>query len=177
MLQNDKIRVLIPEDEIFRRIKTLAGELNKFYRDDEVLMVCILKGAFIFMADLIRELRFPVTTDFMVVSSYGNSTETSGEIRIIKDLQTRISGRKILVVEDIIDTGLTLDYLLRYLKSREPSDIRVCTFLNKPSARRVPISIDFCAFEIGNEFVIGYGLDYAQNYRQLPFVGVLTESV
>jgi len=170
-----KIKTLIDKESISKRIRELANDINSYYKDEEVLVVCILKGAFMFLSDLVRELDIDIEIDFMIISSYGNNTKSSGEIRIIKDLQKSIKNKNILIVEDIVDTGYTLDHLLKYLHSREPKDIRICTFLNKKCRRAVNIDIDFSAFEIGDEFVIGYGLDYAQRYRQLPFLGVLID--
>ncbi|MDD2715148.1 MAG: hypoxanthine phosphoribosyltransferase [Candidatus Wallbacteria bacterium] len=175
MFQPDSIKVRISKEEISQRIKALASEINAYYGDQEILMVCILKGAFMFLADLIRELSMPLTVDFMVVSSYGDETETSGEVRVLKDLQKSIKNQHVLIVEDIVDTGLTLNHILKFLGTREPAELKVCTFLNKPVARKVDIRPDFWAFEVGQEFVVGYGLDYAQHYRQLPFIGVMTE--
>lgn len=167
------IHILISEGKIRNRIKELALEINKDYNNKKVLIIGILKGCFMFLADLVRELKCELTIDFMIVSSYGDEMVTSGEIRIIKDLQESIYKRHILIVEDIVDTGLTLSHIVDYLKSRKPASIRICTLLDKKEMRIKDVKIDYVGFEIGNEFVIGYGLDYAQRFRELPYIGVL----
>ncbi|MDD5090253.1 MAG: hypoxanthine phosphoribosyltransferase [Candidatus Wallbacteria bacterium] len=176
MIPEGNIEILIDEKTIASRVDEVADQINRHYGTSEVLLVCILKGAFIFAADLIRRITSPCTIDFMIVSSYGDEIETSGEIRIVKDLQKSIFRKKILIVEDIVDTGLTLDHLIKYLDSRGPDEIRICTLLNKKDARRVEVPVDFCAFEVGNDFVIGYGLDYSQYFRNLPYVGKMVSS-
>jgi hypoxanthine phosphoribosyltransferase len=173
MLADDIAQVLISEEQIKERTRQLARQLDDDYRGKDLLMICVLKGGVMFLADLMRALSIPHAIDFMATSSYGSTTESSGVVRILKDLDGPIEGRHVLVVEDIIDTGLTLHYLLRILQQRKPASIRVCTLLNKQSRRKIDVPIDYTGFDIPNAFVIGYGLDYAQLYRNLPFVGVL----
>jgi hypoxanthine phosphoribosyltransferase len=165
--------VLIEEDRLQSRIRELGAELSVDYAGRELLLVGVLKGAVFFMADLMRSLTVPCEIDFMAISSYGASTDSSGVVRILKDLDINIEGRHVLVVEDIIDSGLTLSYLLRNLESREPASLEICALLTKPSRREIDIPVRYVGFEIPNRFVIGYGLDYAERYRNLPYVGVL----
>ncbi|MGI5915523.1 MAG: hypoxanthine phosphoribosyltransferase [Anaerolineae bacterium] len=176
MLQ-DVEKVLISEEALQARILELAEQISNDYVGLNPLLICVLKGGYVFLADLTRALSIPHSVDFMAVSSYGNGTESSGVVRILKDLDTDASGRHMLIVEDIIDTGHTLTYLLENLRVRGPASLRICTLLSKPSRREVDLKIDYVGFEIPNEFVIGYGLDYAENYRNLPFVGVLKPEI
>lgn len=165
-------RMLIPTDEIQRRVEELGTELAEHYGNRTPLLVGVLNGAVIFMADLVRCMPVPIDFEFMAVSSYGMSTETSGVVRILKDLSTDIAGREVLIVEDIIDSGLTVQYLRRMLQERAPADIKVVTMLRKQKPEALDLSIDFVGFEIPDEFVVGYGLDMAGKYRNLPYVGV-----
>jgi hypoxanthine phosphoribosyltransferase len=165
--------VLIEEDELQARIAELGRELSADYAGRDLLLVGVLKGAVFFMADLMRRLTVPCEVDFMAISSYGAATDSSGVVRILKDLDLSIEGRNVLVVEDIIDSGLTLSYLTRTLEAREPASLEVCTLLTKPERREVDVPVRYVGFEIPNKFVIGYGLDFAERYRNLPFVGVL----
>jgi hypoxanthine phosphoribosyltransferase len=165
--------VLIGEDDLQARIRELGAELSADYAGREVLLVGVLKGAVFFMADLMRSLTIPCEIDFMAISSYGASTDSSGVVRILKDLDINIEGRHVLVVEDIVDSGLTLSYLVRNLESREPASLEVCALLTKPSRREIDVPVRYIGFEIPNKFVIGYGLDFAERYRNLPYVGVL----
>lgn len=176
-MMQDVATVLISEEALHRRIAELGEQISCDYAGKNPLLVCVLKGGFVFLADLTRALSIPHCVDFMAVSSYGNATESSGVVRILKDLDSDITGRHMLIVEDIIDTGQTLAYLLENLRVRGPASLRICTLLSKPSRRQVPLDIDYVGFEIANEFVIGYGLDYAENYRNLPFVGVLKPEI
>jgi hypoxanthine phosphoribosyltransferase len=176
MLQ-DVEQVLISEEALQRRIAELGAQVSADYAERNPLLICVLKGGYMFLADLTRALTIRHGIDFMAVSSYGNATESSGAVRILKDLDRDITGRHILLVEDIIDTGSTIAYLLENLRVRQPESIRICTLLSKPSRRIVPLEIDYVGFEIPNEFVIGYGLDYAENYRNLRFIGVLKKEV
>ena len=168
-------KVLISEAQIKERIKALGEEITNFYKDkdEELIVVCLLKGSVIFFADLCREIKLPLKMDFMTVSSYGNQKETSRELKIVKDLEEKIMGKNVLIVEDIIDSGLTLNKILEILKAREPKNLKLATFLNKPSRREVNVKIDYNGYDIPDEFVVGYGLDYAQNYRNLSYVGIL----
>jgi hypoxanthine phosphoribosyltransferase len=170
-------RVMISEDEIQEKVRELARELDDVYRDDPPLMVGVLTGAVAFMTDLMRAMSVPVTLDFMAVSSYGASTQSSGVVRILKDLNEDVEGRRLLVVEDIVDSGLTLQYLLDVLRRRNPTDIRVVALLRKEKESAAEVQVDRVGFSIPDEFVVGYGLDYAGRYRNLPYVAVLDERV
>ncbi len=165
--------ILIEEDRLQARIRELGRELSADYEGRELLLVGVLKGAVFFMADLMRSLSVPCEIDFMAISSYGASTGSSGVVRILKDLDINIENRHVLVVEDIIDSGLTLSYLLRNLESRKPASLEICALLTKPSRREIDVRVRYVGFEIPNKFVIGYGLDFAERYRNLPYVGVL----
>jgi hypoxanthine phosphoribosyltransferase len=177
-LQDDVERVLIPEEKLQERIAELGEALNEMYDDeDRPLLVCVLKGAFMFLADLTRHMKMRHEVDFMETSSYGARTESSGVVRILLDLERNIEDRHVLIVEDIVDSGRTLTYVMRNLETRDPASVRVCTLLNKPSRRVVDVPIDFAGFEVPDEFVIGYGLDFAEEYRNLPFIGVLKKEV
>ena len=170
-------KVLITEEQIKTRTKELAAELDERFKGDVPIMVGVLNGAVMFMVDLAREMSIPVTIDFMAVSSYGNSTKSSGVVRIIKDLDDPLDGQRLLVVEDIVDSGLTLQYLLDHLGRRNPADITVVSLLKKNKPEAVQVQTDLVGFEIPDEFVVGYGLDYAEKYRNLPYVGVLDPSI
>lgn len=169
--------VLVNEEEIENKIKEIAEALNAYYKDEEVIAVCILKGSVPFYWDLIKKLSFPVKFDFMCVSSYGSGTVSTGEIKILKDLVVDIEGKNVLVVEDILDSGNTLYSLKEILNKRRPKDVKICTLLDKPERRTKEIQADFLGFAIEDKFVVGYGLDYDEKYRQLPYIGVLKESV
>jgi hypoxanthine phosphoribosyltransferase len=173
----DLEKVLISNDEIKVRLAELARSIEADYAGEEVLLVGVLNGALIVMADLIRELHIDTEMDWMAISSYGAGTKSSGVVRILKDLGADIQNRHVLVVEDIIDSGLTLSWLLSNLRSREPASLEVCTLLRKPDAAKVAIPVRYVGFDIPNEFVVGYGLDYAQRYRGLPFIGTLASHV
>ena len=166
-------KVLIDEHRLQERIRELGRELSQDYAGRELLLVGVLKGAVFFMADLMRNLSVPCEIDFMAISSYGASTDSSGVVRILKDLDINIEGRHVLVVEDIIDSGLTLSYLMRNLQARKPASLEICALLTKPERRETDVPVRYIGFEIPNRFVIGYGLDYAERYRNLPYVGVL----
>ena len=165
--------VLIDEVTLQARIAEMGEEISAFYDRRDPLLVGVLKGAVFFMADLMRHLTVPCEVDFMAISSYGAATDSSGVVRILKDLDINIEGRHVLVVEDIIDSGLTLSYLMRNLESREPASLEVCALLTKPDRREIDVPVRYIGFEIPNRFVIGYGLDFAERYRNLPYVGVL----
>lgn len=176
-MMKDVERILISEADLAARIKELGRRISLDYAGKEILMVGVLRGAVIFMADLARAIDVPVAIDFMAVSSYGAGVSSSGVVRILKDLDESVEGKHLLVVEDIIDTGLTLTYLLENLRSRKPASIKLCTLLNKPDRRKTEVPIDYNGFTIPDHFVIGYGLDYAEKYRNLPFIGILKPSV
>jgi len=174
---NDVESVLLSEEKLATRIAEIGAEITNDYAGKEILMIGVLRGAVIFMADLARSIKVPVAIDFMAVSSYGAGTTSSGVVRILKDLDENVEGKHLLVVEDIIDSGLTLNYLLDNLKSRKPASIKLCTLLNKPERRKVDVKIDYNGFNVPDYFVIGYGLDYAEKYRNLPFIGILKPEI
>jgi hypoxanthine phosphoribosyltransferase len=165
--------ILVEADELQRRVRELGAEISRDYAGRDLLMIGVLKGAVLFMADLMRELTVPCEVDFMAVSSYGSATDSSGVVRILKDLESSIEDRDVLLVEDIIDSGLTLHYLLRNLRARNPASLEVCALLTKPERRRVDLPVRYVGFEIPNRFAIGYGLDHAQRHRNLPYVAAL----
>ncbi len=166
------MNVLISADDIQQRVRTLAEEIRRDHPDG-VHLVCVLKGAFMFLADLARELRGDATLDFMAVSSYGTGTSSSGQVQILKDLDTRIEGRDVVIVEDIVDTGLTLTYLQNILRARSPRTLRTACLLSKPSRRTVDVKVEYVGFTIEDKFVVGYGLDHAEKYRNLPYIAVI----
>ena len=172
-MQDDVAKILITEEELQERIAELGKRISQDYEGKRPILVCILKGGILFLSDLIRHIAVPHEIDFMAISSYGASTESSGVVRILKDLDANIAGRHVLIVEDIIDTGHTLDYILRNLRTREPASLRICTLLSKPARRELDVPLEYIGFEIPNEFVIGYGLDFAEIYRNLRYIGVL----
>ncbi len=177
-LRDDVAKILISEQELQTRIAELGQAINTTYTDDDKpLLVCVLKGAFMFLADLVRHLEMRHEVDFMEISSYGSGTTSSGVVRILLDLEQNIEERHVLIVEDIIDSGHTLDYVVRNLRTRQPASLRICTLLSKPSRREVDIPVDWVGFEVPDEFVAGYGLDFDEMYRNLPFIGVLKEQV
>ena len=170
---SEKISVLIPEEEIRKRIAEVGAQLSRDYEGEEVLMICILRGGVFFACELAKHLTVPVSMDFMCVSSYGSGTVSSGRVNIIKDLDENIEGKHVLIAEDIVDSGNTLSTLIKILQVRKPASIRLCTLLDKPERRVVDIKADYSCFEIPDKFVVGYGLDYNQHYRNLPYVGVV----
>lgn len=169
----EKVEVLISEEEISKRIFEIAGRINADYKGKDLILICVLKGGVMFMCDLAKRLDLSVRLDFMSVSSYGAETTSSGVVKIIKDLDDSIAGKDVLVVEDIIDSGNTLSYLLDILEKRGPKSIKLCTLLDKPSRREKDVTVDYVCFEIEDKFVVGYGLDYDQRYRNLPYIGVM----
>lgn len=169
------LRTLISTDEIKSRIKELARMISNDYKETTLHLICVLKGGVMFMCDLSKEIEGPVTMDFMAVSSYGNETVSSGIVKIVKDLDESIEGKDVLIVEDIIDSGRTLSYLVQILKERKPKSIEICTILDKPDRRVVDVDVKYVGFEIPDEFVVGYGLDFEQKYRNLPYVAVVEE--
>ncbi|MFZ5823148.1 MAG: hypoxanthine phosphoribosyltransferase [Bacillota bacterium] len=166
---------LLSTEQIQERVREMGAEIDRDYAGQEVLVVGILKGAFVFCADLLRTLSVPTQVDFMAVSSYGNATESSGVIRILKDLDASVEGRHVLLVEDIVDSGLTLKYLKEYLAHQNPASLRVAVLLDKPSRRKTEVSVDYIGFAIPDEFIVGYGIDYAERYRHLPYIGIIGE--
>jgi hypoxanthine phosphoribosyltransferase len=176
-MTDDIAKVLISEEMLEQRISELGQEVSCEYRGKELLLLCILKGGVAFLVDLMRAITIPHEIDFMAISSYGSNTKSSGVVRILKDLETTIAGKHVLIVEDIIDTGRTLAYIIANLGTRGPASVRICALLNKPSRREIDAVVDFVGFEVPNEFVVGYGLDYAERYRNLSFIGVLKPEV
>lgn len=173
MLDNDIARILITEEELRRRTRELGQQISRDYQGKDLHLICVLKGGVTFLVDLMREICVPHSIDFMATSSYGDATETSGVVRILKDLDIPIAGRNVLIVDDIIDSGLTIAYLRRILLERQPASLRICTLLNKKERRVVDVPLDYIGFDIPNEFVVGYGMDFRELYRNLRFVGVL----
>ena len=177
MLEQDIERVLFTEEELKDRVAEIAARIDKDYAGKEPMLISVLRGSFIFMADLARAITLPCTVDFMAVSSYGSGTTSSGQVKITKDLSESIEGRDIIVVEDILDSGNTLSYLFQLLQARHPASVRLCTLLDKPSRRTKPITADYTGFTVDDLFVVGYGLDYAEKYRNLPYIGILKPRV
>lgn len=161
--------------QIAHKVKELGEQISRDYAGEEILVVGILKGAFVFCADLVRSITVPAEIDFMAVSSYGKSTESSGVIKILKDLDASVQGRHVLLVEDIVDSGLTLRYLREYLEHQQPASLKVCALLDKPSRRKTEVKVDYRGFEIPDEFIVGYGIDWAERYRNLPYIGMIGE--
>jgi hypoxanthine phosphoribosyltransferase len=176
-LHNDIQSVLFSEEQIQSKIKELGAALTQELRDKNTLVICVLKGAFIFMADLVKHIEIPLEIDFMAVSSYGHTTKSSGEVKILKDLDISVDGRNILIVEDIIDSGLTLSYLIDVLERRNALSITVVALFDKPERRTIDLQPDYRGYYIPDEFIVGYGLDYAEKYRNLPYVGILKKEV
>ena len=171
---SEQIRVLLSEEELDRKIAELGERISKDYEGESVHLICILKGSIFFTCELAKRITVPVTIDFMCVSSYGSGTVSSGRVKIIKDLDEPIKGKDVLVIEDIVDSGRTLSYLMEMLKDRGPASLKLCTLLDKPDRRVIDVPVDYTGFEIPDEFVVGYGLDYDQRYRNLPYIGVIS---
>ena len=176
-MHKDVKEILFSEEQLKERVAQIAAQIDRDYAGKELMLVSVLRGSFIFMADLVRAITVPCTVDFMAVSSYGAGTVSSGQVQITKDLSEDITGRHLLVVEDILDSGNTLSYLLEVLRARKPASIRLCTLLDKPERRVKPVHLDYTGFAIPDAFVVGYGLDYNEYYRNLPYIGVLRPSV
>lgn len=171
----DNIRVMLSEEEVDNRISDLGAQISKDYAGKEIHLICILKGSVFFACELAKRITIPVSIDFMCVSSYGNEKSSSGIVKIVKDLDEPLEGKDVLIVEDIIDSGRTLSYLVPVLQKREPNSIQICTMLSKPDRREAEVDVQYIGFTIPDEFVVGYGLDYAQKYRNLPYIGVVEE--
>jgi hypoxanthine phosphoribosyltransferase len=178
-LEGDIDRVLLTQEQIAQRVAELGAEISRDYAGKDLMLICILKGANIFLADLVRQITIPLAYDFVAVSSYGADTKSSGVVRILKDLDESVESKHVLVVEDIVDTGLTLrlSYILENLRSRRAASVKVCTLLDKPARRRVDVPVDYFGFKVENQFVVGYGLDYQGKYRSLPYVGILKPEI
>jgi len=172
---SDKISVLLDEKKVDDRIQEIGEQISKDYEGKQVHIICVLKGSVFFACELAKRITVPVSLDFMSVSSYGDDTESSGIVKIVKDLDEKLAGKDVLIVEDIIDSGRTLSYLMEILQQRKPTSMRLCTLLDKPERRVVEVPVDYTCFEIPDEFVVGYGLDYAQKYRNLPYIGIIDE--
>jgi len=169
----ENIKILLSEEEVDKRISEIGEQITKDYAGKDVHLICVLKGGSFFMCELAKRINLQVSIDFMSVSSYGSDTKSSGVVKIVKDLDESISGKDVIVVEDIVDSGRTLSYLLQNLNDRGPKSLALCTLLDKPERRVVPVNVDYTGFEIPDEFVVGYGLDYAQKYRTLPYIGIV----
>lgn len=169
----EHIRVLLPEEEVDARIQEIGDQISRDYAGKQVHLVCVLKGGSFFMCELAKRITVPVSLDFMSVSSYGSETKSSGVVRIVKDLDEPLTGKNVIVIEDIVDSGRTLSYLMDMLKDRGPESLRLCTLLDKPERRVVDVHVDYTGFQIPDEFVVGYGLDYDQKYRNLPYIGMV----
>lgn len=169
----EHIRVMLSEEEVNERIRAIGEQISKDYAGKEIHMICVLKGGVFFMCELAKRISVPVSLDFMAVSSYGGDTKSSGVVKIVKDLDESIQGKDVLVVEDIVDSGRTLSYLMDMLRDRGPKSLQLCTLLDKPDRRVIPVDVNYTGFTIPDEFVVGYGLDYAQKYRNLPYIGVV----
>ncbi len=178
-MDQDIEKVVFTADQLQKKIAELGAQITADYKDaeEDIFCVGILKGAVLFYTDLVRQIKLPVNFDFMIASSYGNGTSTSGTVKILKDLDYDIEGKHLIVIEDIIDSGTTMHYLKRYFQERKPKTVRICSLLSKPSRRTVDVDIDYCGFEVPDEFLVGYGLDYAEKYRNLPYIGVLKPEV
>lgn len=176
-MKEDVLRVLLSEDEIREKVRELGGKITADYKNSNLMLVTVLNGAVVFLADLMRQIDVPAEIDFMVVSSYGSGVKSSGVVKIVKDLDVPLAGKDILIVEDILDSGLTLSYIKELLESRGPRSIRIATLLDKPSRRKVDLQADYIGFSVPDEFVIGYGLDYDEKYRNLPYIGILKPEV
>ena len=177
MLEQDIAHVLFTEEQLQARVAEIAAQIDRDYAGKQPLLVSVLRGSFVFMADLVRRITLPCTMDFMAVSSYGSGTTSSGQVKIVKDLSEQIEGKDVIVVEDILDSGNTLSYLLKLLEARHPASIRLCTLLDKPERRTKPVAVQYSGFTIPDEFVVGYGLDYDEKYRNLPYIGILKPRV
>ena len=169
----ERVSVLLSEEEVDKRINEIGKQISKDYEGKNIHLICVLKGGVFFMCELAKRIDVPVSMDFMAISSYGSDTQSSGVIKIVKDLDESITGKDVLVIEDIVDSGRTLSYLLEMLKDRKPNSLRLCTLLDKPDRRVIDVDVDYTGFQIPDEFVVGYGLDYAQKYRNLPYIGIV----
>lgn len=176
-MNNDIKEILIEEKELQNKVAELGAKITRDYKGKDLLIICVLKGAVVFLGDLVRKIDLPLDMDFMAVSSYGANTKSSGVVRILKDLDENIEGKHVLIVEDIIDSGLTLAYLIENLKSRGPETVEICTILDKKERRTIDLDIKYTGFQVPDEFVVGYGLDYAEKYRNLPYVAILKEEI
>jgi len=175
MVLQPQVKILIRRDQIAKAVDRLASEIKRDYQDKQPLLIGVLKGSFVFMADLIRQLDSPLELDFVRLSSYGAARESSGKVRVIQGVKTPVKGKDVLIIEDIVDTGITISFLLDYLKKKRPASLKLCALTDKPSRRKVPVPIDYLGFTVPNEFVVGYGLDCDQRFRNLPDICILEE--
>jgi hypoxanthine phosphoribosyltransferase len=175
MVSQPQLKILISRDEIAKAVNRLACEIKRDYQDKQPLLISVLKGSFVFMADLIRQLDLPLELDFIRLASYGAARESSGKVRVVQGVKSPVKGRDVLVIEDIVDTGITISFVLDYLKKKRPASLKLCTLTDKPSRRRVPIPIDYRGFTVPNEFIVGYGLDIGQRFRNLPDIYILED--
>jgi hypoxanthine phosphoribosyltransferase len=176
-MNEDIKEILVTEQQLRDKISDIGAKISRDYRDKELLLVSVLKGSVVFMSDLMRTITIPMRIDFMSVSSYGAGVHTSGVVKILKDLDIPLQGYDVIIVEDILDSGLTLHYIIEILQSRNPKSIKICTLLDKPQSRKVAVKVDYCGFNLPDKFVVGYGLDYAEKYRNLPYIGVLKPEI
>ena len=176
-MNNDLDKILISEKELMKKVEDIATKISVDYLGKNPVLICILRGGVLFLSDLMKRITIPLEIDFLSLSSYGNSTESSGIVKIRKDIDSDIYERHVIIIEDIVDSGLTLKYIKDYFQKHKAASIKICTLLDKPKAHKIDIKIDYCGFEIGNEFVVGYGLDYAEKYRNLPYIGILKEEI
>lgn len=177
MMREDIKEIIYDEDQLREKIREIGKKISEEYKGTDLLLIGVLKGSVVFMADLIKEIDIPCSIDFMAVSSYGSSTSSSGVVRILKDLDSEIEGKDVLIVEDIIDSGVTLKYLIKYLQGRKPNSVEIACLLNKPERRKVDIGVKYIGYNVPDLFLVGYGLDYAEKYRNLPYIGVLKEEI
>lgn len=177
MMMDDIEKVLFTKEQLAEKVAELGRRISKDYAGQEIFAVCILKGAVVFYSDIVRAIDVPVQLDFMIASSYGASTESSGTVKILKDLDYDIEGKNVIIIEDIIDSGLTMNYLMKYFRERKPASVKLCALLSKPSRRKADVQIDYCGAEVPDEFLVGYGLDYAEKYRNLPCIGILKREI
>jgi hypoxanthine phosphoribosyltransferase len=176
-MEKDLKKILLDENAIKKKIEKLGNQISQDYKGKKPILVCILRGAVIFLSDLMRSIEIPVQIDFMSLSSYGDSTQSSGVVKIRKDIDVDIVDRDVIIVEDIVDSGLTLDYIFEYLQKHNPASVKICTLLDKPEAHKTDLKLDYVGYEIENEFVVGYGLDFAEKYRNLPYIGILKKEI
>lgn len=177
MIKDDIEKIFLTEAEIKKMVAEMGARITRDYAGQEIVLICVLKGSFMFTADLARSINLPLTLDFIVASSYGNGTSTTGNVKILKDLDRDIEGKHVIVVEDIIDSGVTLNYLLHNLRGRRPASLKLCTLLSKPERRKIEVAVDYMGCETPDYFLVGYGLDYAEKYRNLPYIGILKPAV
>lgn len=176
-MREDIEKILIDEEQIGKKIKEIGKNISRDYKGKDLILIGVLKGSVMYMANLAKEIDIPCTMDFMSVSSYGNSTTSSGVVKILKDLDASVEGKDVLIVEDIIDSGITLEYLQKYIRAKKPNSVAITTLLNKPERRKAEIDVKYIGFEVPDYFLVGYGLDYAEKYRNLPFIGILKEEI